>query len=74
MHLDGLRIAIVIRSIFLQLSPKETPASPLYFEIVKWAVGTGCSVELPIPMGRPCIKIQKKALKVTAWGADTGFL
>ncbi|KAA6376691.1 MAG: hypothetical protein EZS28_027782, partial [Streblomastix strix] len=31
----------------------ETLASPLYFEIAKWAAGTGCSVELPIPMGRP---------------------
>ncbi|KAA6365329.1 MAG: hypothetical protein EZS28_039145 [Streblomastix strix] len=41
----------------LQLSPQETIASPLYFEIAKWAAGTGCSVELPIPMGRPCIKI-----------------
>ncbi|KAA6378729.1 MAG: hypothetical protein EZS28_025743, partial [Streblomastix strix] len=37
----------------LQLSPQETLASPLYFEIAKWAAGTGCSVELPIPMGRP---------------------
>ncbi|KAA6376089.1 MAG: hypothetical protein EZS28_028387 [Streblomastix strix] len=34
-------------------SPSETLASPLYFEIAKWAAGTGCSVELPIPMGRP---------------------
>ncbi|KAA6364709.1 MAG: hypothetical protein EZS28_039764, partial [Streblomastix strix] len=32
-------------------SPSETLASPLYFEIAKWAAGTGCSVELPIPMG-----------------------
>ncbi|KAA6385617.1 MAG: hypothetical protein EZS28_018848, partial [Streblomastix strix] len=22
-------------------------------EIAKWAAGTGCSVELPIPTGRP---------------------
>ncbi|KAA6375765.1 MAG: hypothetical protein EZS28_028705, partial [Streblomastix strix] len=35
------------------LSPLETLASPLYFEIAKWAAGTGCSVELPIPIGRP---------------------
>ncbi|KAA6355217.1 MAG: hypothetical protein EZS28_049255, partial [Streblomastix strix] len=44
----------------------ETLASPLYFEIAKWAAGTGCSIELPIPMGRPCIKIQKESVKVTA--------
>ncbi|KAA6318971.1 MAG: hypothetical protein EZS28_054876, partial [Streblomastix strix] len=34
-------------------SPSETLAPPLYFEIAKWAARTGCSVELPIPMGRP---------------------
>ncbi|KAA6379193.1 MAG: hypothetical protein EZS28_025281 [Streblomastix strix] len=51
----------------IYLSPQETLASPLYFQIAKWAAGTGCSVELPIPMGRPCIKIQqRKHLKVTA--------
>ncbi|KAA6370169.1 MAG: hypothetical protein EZS28_034305 [Streblomastix strix] len=53
-------------SIRFILSPQETLASPLYFEIAKWAAGTGCSVEMPIPMGRPCIKILKKAIKVTA--------
>ncbi|KAA6389439.1 MAG: hypothetical protein EZS28_015029, partial [Streblomastix strix] len=43
-----------------------TLASTLYFGITKWGAGTGCSIELPIPMGRPCIKIQNYALKVTA--------
>ncbi|KAA6353928.1 MAG: hypothetical protein EZS28_050545 [Streblomastix strix] len=38
---------------YCSLSPSETLASPLYFEIAKWAAGTGCFVELPIPMGRP---------------------
>ncbi|KAA6357422.1 MAG: hypothetical protein EZS28_047051 [Streblomastix strix] len=33
--------------------PSKTLASPLHFEIAKWAAGTGRSVELPIPMGRP---------------------
>ncbi|KAA6392024.1 MAG: hypothetical protein EZS28_012449, partial [Streblomastix strix] len=47
----------------LQLSPQETLASPLYFEIAKWVAGTGCCVELPISIGRPCIKIQKESVK-----------
>ncbi|KAA6356959.1 MAG: hypothetical protein EZS28_047513, partial [Streblomastix strix] len=45
------------------LSPEEILASPLYFEIAKWAAVTRCSVELPIPMGRRCIKMQKESVQ-----------
>ncbi|KAA6386835.1 MAG: hypothetical protein EZS28_017637, partial [Streblomastix strix] len=49
----GKMVYVKRKEIILQLSPQETLASPLYFEIAKLAAGTGCYVELPIPMCRP---------------------
>ncbi|KAA6359984.1 MAG: hypothetical protein EZS28_044490, partial [Streblomastix strix] len=41
-------------------SPLETLAPPLYFEIAKWSAGTGCSVQLPVHMGRPFEKYESE--------------
>ncbi|KAA6399058.1 MAG: hypothetical protein EZS28_005418 [Streblomastix strix] len=47
---SGIRsLSIISLQRLLQLSPSETLASPLYFEIAKRAVGPGCSVELSNP-------------------------